>query len=79
MGEVAAMVTGKRVSSKNKVVDFLDNLQVEKRQKLIEVAITLGRKHRQKNPSRDFQTTGKQTPEKGNKRQTQAGSATQIL
>lgn len=34
-------------AQKNNVVDYLDNLKSEKRQKLIELAITLGRKQRQ--------------------------------
>ncbi|XP_071787284.1 uncharacterized protein [Asterias amurensis] len=44
-------------AQKNKVVDFLDNLEEEKRAKLIEVAITLGRKHRQerRKKSREIQ------------------------
>ena len=67
MGEVTAMVTDKSVSCKNKVVDFLDNLQVEKRQKLIEVVPTFRQTRTEKYKQRftnDWQTNSRKRKHK---------------
>ena len=42
-------------AQKNKVVDYLDNLQSEKREKLVNLAISLGRKQRQNKRKRCIQ------------------------